>query len=230
MFIGEFGKIYTRDNLFESLDNLFFENILNSLNKDVADAVRDKFHDAYLWYISYYELEKDRFGFEMLSYLIFLYQHNLLDQFNLESLSEVAAIANGFKIPSTHFLLVFPKEAHDLNMDYYYRQIGHIIDNLGSKDVICSNPRLNSILTYHKNRIDPRYDDWVSHITSYLYQSTDLTEEDVETIYKSINENKEEYKDFLDFNGYKNNISSESLEVILKAFINMKLGRKKIIK
>ena len=33
MFLGELGKIYTRDNLFESLDNLFFENILNSLNK-----------------------------------------------------------------------------------------------------------------------------------------------------------------------------------------------------
>lgn len=230
MFLNGSGNIITSDNLFESLDNMFFENILNSLNKDVSDAVKDKFHDAYLWYTSYYELEKDRFGFEMLSYLIFLYQHNLLDQFNLKSLSEVAVIANGFKIPSTHFLLVFPKEAHDLNIDYYYKQMNHLVDNLGPEDVIHSNPRLDSILTYHKNRKDPRYGDWVCHMTSYLYQNPDFNEEDIDAIYKTINENIDEYKDFLDFNGYNDKISSEQLEVILEAFINMKLGIKKVIK
>ena len=230
MFLNGTGKIVTTDSIFESLDNLFFENILNSLNKDVADAVKDKFHDAYLWYISYYELEKDRFGFEMLSYLIFLYQHNLLDRFDLKSLSGVAVVANGYKIPSAHFILVIPKEAHDLNIDYYYNQINHLVESCCDKNVTHSNPKLNSILNYHKNRKDPRYDDWVILMTSYLYQSQDFNEDEYGIIYEAINNNKEEYKDFLEFNGFKDKIPKEKLEVILEAFINMKLGRKKIIK
>lgn len=229
MFLDGSGKLVTTDNMFESLDNLFFENILNSLNRDVADAVRDKFHDAYIWYISYFELEKDRFGFELLSYLIFLYHHNLLDQFNLKSLSVAAFVANGFKIPSAHFVLAFPKEAHDFNIDFYYRQIDRLIDNICDKNVNYSNPRLDSILNYHKNRYNPRNDDMVIYMTAYLYQSSNFNEEDYKIIYKAINDNREEYKDFLDFNGYNDKIPKEQLEIILEAFINMKLGRKKII-
>ena len=226
----EGNKIVTRDSLINENMDMFFQSLLNSVDIDVMEKIKDKFYSFFAWYVSNYNLDQDRFGYEILSYLIFLYKHNLLDQITVKSLSNTARLTSGYKIPKVHFLFNFPKEYHDYDIEDYYKEMIGWLRNLSERGICFENDKFIAIFNHHKYRTNPCSNDWVNYMTAYLYQNQTYNTSDYYKIYGAIDANKEEYKDYLELNGMKDNLEKEKVEAILDSYINMKLGYQKRIK
>ena len=222
--LNELHKFITREEMNETHIDMFFSNLFNHIEKEIADKITEHFYQGLTWYVNNYHLDSEKFGFEFLSYLIFLCDHNLIDKYSLESLINAAPMADGCRIPRTHFALVFPKEYHDYNLEDYY-SVFTLMFYKGGRDGKAVNEKFNLII---KNWIYLfRGDDkngWISDIGAYLYQSEVYDEIDCEDVYYAILNNPGEFIDYLELNGVDKKTSNRDLELVFDNYISMKIN------
>ncbi len=225
----DFGNI-TGEEITKQYIDKFYNSLVKSIDKNIYNRIKKPLYDSIVWYINHYNLNQEIFGYEILSYLVLLCELNIIDRYEVESLSKVANITSGYKMANTHFIFNFPKEAHDYDIEYYYKEMDLWLMNLNAMGISYDNPKFQAIFMHHKYREHPKDSDWVKYMTIYLYQSDKYNEDDYYDIYGSIDNDKEGYKEFLILNGMNEKLEKTKIEIILESYINMKLGYQKRIK
>ena len=216
---------------------IFFNNIIKNLDPDVTKKIEPKFNEIFDWFLKHDEYDADTFSHELLSYLLFLNDNNVLDQISADTLEMYFPGCNYTPhILQVHLLLSFPDLLYQYDIGTYYMISSAYISDT-TKLARVANERFKLIvnglrLVFHGinflKDLDRTYGnrDKCLMMACYLYHATEYSMEDINNTFSYIVDNLNEYVDYLSMNGYDKNLELDKMEELFKSVIDSKINKK----
>ena len=219
---------------------MFFNNMVKHIDIETQNDIRNKFIETFRWYLNTYNIDFDIFGYSLLSYLIFLSDNKLIDDYSLDSLVEVAPFCGSLSILDVHFFISYPKLYHDTNPKLYYENMMCWCSSQSSKLISTdfNNYKLMSLCEYYvdiKNNTKDffkisNFNDYLDELIVYLYQSNQYSGEDLNILFNSIKNNYGAFIEDINLNGIWRTSNVDNIEQIFDCYIKKTLNVKKYIK
>ena len=219
---------------------MFFNNMVKHIDINTQNNIKDKFIETYRWYLNTYHLDFELFGYSLLTYLIFLSDNNLISDYTLDSLAEVAPFCGSLSILDVHYLVNYPKVYRDVSPKLYYENMRYW---LNSQSVLydisgLSNNKLVTLCNYYKeikNSVKnylklSNYNDYLEELIVYLYQSDEYSIDDYNNLFSNIIKDYSTFIEDINLNGIWKTSNIDNIENILDSYIKKTLNVKKKIK
>ena len=219
---------------------MFFNNMVNHIDIKTQNNIKNKFLETYRWYLNTYHIDFELFGYSLLTYLIFLSDNNLIDDYTLDSLAEVAPFAGSLSILDVHYLINYPKVYRDTNPKLYYENMIYWISSQSTLNDISelSNKKIVLLCDYYKKlKYKKReelktikYNDYLDALIVYLYQCDDYNENDYNILFTKMDNDYISFIEDINLNGIYKTSNLNNIENILDSYIKKTLNVKKKIK
>ena len=219
---------------------MFFNNLVKHIDTDTQNNIKNKFIETYRWYLNTYHINFELFGYGLLTYLVFLSDNNLIDDYSLDSLSEIAPFCGSLSILDVHYFVNFPRTYHNTSPKLYYENMRYWVSSqaLFYDISFLSNEKLVSLCNYYKeikNNVKDylkksNYNDYLEELIVYLYQSDEYDLDDYNNLFNNIEKDYSTFIEDINLNGIWKTSNIDNIENILDSYIKKTLNRKKLIK
>lgn len=219
---------------------MFFNNMVKHIDIETQNNIKNKYIETYRWYLNTYHINFDLFGYGLLTYLIFLSDNNLIDDYTLDSLAEVAPFSGSLSILDVHFFVNYPKVYHDTYPKLYYENMRYWVSSQATfYDIsFLSKEKLVSLCNYYKkikNNVKDylkkaNYNDYLEELIIYLYQSDEYNEDNYYILFNNLENDYASFIEDINLNGIWKTSNIDNIEKILDSYIKKTLNGKKLIK